>query len=210
MSILRHSMILGVAAGLLALGAPATAEVLTFDDVGTNAFTTLPSSYHGFTLDYWASVNAFNYGPSGYANGVVSGGNSACACASDSGHAFESISNAGGLTLTSGYFTSAWNDGATLTVTGLSGATTLFTTTAVLDTTGPSFLTFDWSGIDSVQFSIAGGTPHPGLLGAGDYFAVDNLSITANSVPEPASWAMMIGGFGLVGAAMRRRAVALA
>lgn len=30
------------------------------------------------------------------------------------------------------------------------------------------------------------------------------------TVPEPASWAMMIAGFGLVGAAMRRRAVALA
>ncbi|MBB6228664.1 hypothetical protein FHS79_002854 [Polymorphobacter multimanifer] len=29
--------------------------------------------------------------------------------------------------------------------------------------------------------------------------------ITAGAVPEPASWAMLIGGFGLVGAAMRRR-----
>ncbi|MBN8832151.1 MAG: PEP-CTERM sorting domain-containing protein [Sphingomonadales bacterium] len=27
----------------------------------------------------------------------------------------------------------------------------------------------------------------------------------ANAVPEPATWAMMIGGFGLAGAAMRRR-----
>lgn len=32
---------------------------------------------------------------------------------------------------------------------------------------------------------------------------------TGGTVPEPASWAMMIGGFGLVGAAMRRRRVAL-
>lgn len=29
---------------------------------------------------------------------------------------------------------------------------------------------------------------------------------TFNQVPEPASWALMIGGFGLAGAAMRRRA----
>lgn len=28
---------------------------------------------------------------------------------------------------------------------------------------------------------------------------------TVSAVPEPASWAMMIGGFGLIGAAMRRR-----
>jgi choice-of-anchor C domain-containing protein len=34
--------------------------------------------------------------------------------------------------------------------------------------------------------------------------ALDNVSITA--VPEPASWALMIAGFGLVGSAMRRRA----
>lgn len=32
------------------------------------------------------------------------------------------------------------------------------------------------------------------------------LSYTAAAVPEPANWAMMIAGFGIVGAAMRRRA----
>jgi hypothetical protein len=34
--------------------------------------------------------------------------------------------------------------------------------------------------------------------------------VTAGGVPEPASWAMMIAGFGLVGAAMRRRQRSLA
>ena len=34
--------------------------------------------------------------------------------------------------------------------------------------------------------------------------AIDGVSVTA--VPEPASWAMMIGGFAIAGAAMRRRA----
>lgn len=34
---------------------------------------------------------------------------------------------------------------------------------------------------------------------------VDNITLSA--VPEPASWAMMISGFGLVGGAMRRRTV---
>ena len=40
-----------------------------------------------------------------------------------------------------------------------------------------------------------------GAIGAGNL-----VDITAASVPEPASWALMIGGFGLVGSAMRRRA----
>lgn len=34
-----------------------------------------------------------------------------------------------------------------------------------------------------------------------------SATITAPAVPEPASWAMMIGGMGIVGAAMRRRKV---
>ncbi|NJC34910.1 hypothetical protein GGR88_002424 [Sphingomonas jejuensis] len=34
-------------------------------------------------------------------------------------------------------------------------------------------------------------------------FEIDDLAVSA--VPEPATWAMMIGGFGLVGGAMRRR-----
>ena len=37
---------------------------------------------------------------------------------------------------------------------------------------------------------------------------VDNISVTA--VPEPATWAMMIGGFALVGGALRRRSGKLA
>jgi len=39
-------------------------------------------------------------------------------------------------------------------------------------------------------------------------FVLDN--ITGNAVPEPASWAMLIAGFGLTGAAMRRRRVVVA
>ena len=38
---------------------------------------------------------------------------------------------------------------------------------------------------------------------------VDNLKLTIDGrVPEPAAWAMMLAGFGLVGAAMRRRQMA--
>ena len=56
-------------------------------------------------------------------------------------------------------------------------------------------------------------------LDRGDYGAVlDNVGISlaptitsvGGTVPEPAVWAMMIGGFGLTGTAMRRRSKALA
>ena len=39
----------------------------------------------------------------------------------------------------------------------------------------------------------------------GQVFALGELNFTAAAVPEPASWAMMIAGFGLVGATARRR-----
>ena len=38
------------------------------------------------------------------------------------------------------------------------------------------------------------------------HFSMDNLTLAAaGAVPEPATWAMMIAGFSLVGASMRRR-----
>lgn len=57
---------------------------------------------------------------------------------------------------------------------------------------------FTGTGITSATFSHVGG----------DWVFIDNLTYGAGAVPEPASWAMMIIGFGLVGAASRRRAIA--
>jgi hypothetical protein len=53
------------------------------------------------------------------------------------------------------------------------------------------------------------------LLGDGSFSANANVfirsySFTTGAVPEPASWAMMIAGFGLVGSAMRRRVTKVA
>jgi hypothetical protein len=65
-----------------------------------------------------------------------------------------------------------------------------------------AFFNFDVSeGFDRVVLSQNGGGG----------FELDNVTIGTNSVvPEPATWAMMIIGFGLVGAAMRRRQPAAA
>lgn len=41
-------------------------------------------------------------------------------------------------------------------------------------------------------------------------FEIDNFHISTSAVPEPATWAMMIAGFGLAGAAIRRRRTAFA
>ena len=38
--------------------------------------------------------------------------------------------------------------------------------------------------------------------GADESWGIDNFSLSANAVPEPASWAMLIAGFGLTGTAV--------
>jgi len=50
-----------------------------------------------------------------------------------------------------------------------------------------------------LRLQIDSGTNFPG----GNDFAIDNISVSA--VPEPAGWAMMILGFGGLGASLRRR-----
>nr|WP_243450482.1 PEPxxWA-CTERM sorting domain-containing protein [Polymorphobacter glacialis] len=46
--------------------------------------------------------------------------------------------------------------------------------------------------------------------GTGDGIVLENFGFTAGTaVPEPASWALLIAGFGLTGAAMRRRRQAI-
>ena len=75
--------------------------------------------------------------------------------------------------------------------------------------------------IDSQTIVIAGGVygklarlgtfSSVKISSSGSYFVADDLSfdLQVTSVPEPATWALMIGGFGMVGGAMRRRQAGL-
>ena len=83
-------------------------------------------------------------------------------------------------------------------------------TTYTFDTTGDAIPGLDWKQY-SYNFT-AGGTSTTLSFAAGDAgpygAALDNVSVLG--VPEPAQWALMIGGFGLIGAASRRRRLAAA
>lgn len=204
---MKKLMFLAAVAFAVSGGTAAQAAVINFDDIASGSFSWMPDGYQGFTWTNFAVINGPLYGDSGYNNGIVSGDQVACACAGDLGQTINTLTAGGALfTLDSGWFTSAWNDGATLLVEGFANGGLLHSASYMLDTSGPDFLSFGWSGIDEVQFSISGGTS-AGLPGGGDYFAVDDLSVSlsANGVPEPATWAMLIAGFGLVGASLRRQ-----
>ena len=58
-------------------------------------------------------------------------------------------------------------------------------------------ITIDSLTATSVSFHYADGYIHPGVNVIGKF--------ETGSVPEPASWAMMLGGFGAIGGAMRAR-----
>jgi hypothetical protein len=77
---------------------------------------------------------------------------------------------------------------------------------------------FDVTGFDYTSFSrtliATSNSTQVGFIFYSDpnFFLLDNISVTeaTGAIPEPASWAMLIAGFGLVGAAQRRRRPAAA
>lgn len=182
------------------IAAPVT---LTFDDIGNPDGAFIPDGYGG--LD-WTNMRALDgstrVATSGYHNGRVSGD----WVAYNSGGSAASASN-GPFTFVSAYLTAAWNTGLNIRLDGFTGAALTHTQTVVVDTDAPTLFTFNWSGIDAVQFTSFGGVDAANDGGAGTHFALDNLTIDAVStaVPEPTSMAL----FGLtalgMGVATRRR-----
>lgn len=86
-----------------------------------------------------------------------------------------------------------------ITLQAFNGATLVGTTSVALGAIN-QWSTLSFSGLfDRVTYTGTGSGFHP--------FGVDNLVFEnrAGAVPEPASWMMMIAGFGLAGGAIRRR-----
>jgi hypothetical protein len=91
------------------------------------------------------------------------------------------------------------------------------------DTTGEGYLTIGAFGSSFVGFCLAAGifancglSPNPAVLVAVSYPSDFEITLgsgqilVGSTVPEPASWAMLIAGFGLTGAALRRRRASVA
>ena len=116
------------------------------------------------------------------------------------------VGTGGSITVTGGLFTlSSFDAGlgsafgnSTYTITGsLNGTQDYFATyvnsTAAFNTitTGSGATLFD-----TLTFALSTTSSSANI---------DNIVVNAAAVPEPASWAMFIGGFGLIGAVARRR-----
>jgi hypothetical protein len=221
---MRNTLAPLIAALLAASATPAQSAVLTFEGVGNNG--RVDNFYNGGT------DSAGNSGPNlgvSFTGGLIFSPNTFTgdtfqgAIDSDApgggydfanepspnttailpGSIFAIMNVSGGFTSLSFYYSGF---GGTATVyDGLNGSGNVlgsfsfgsnFANNCSGDPNGNQFCRFD-----PVTVPFSGTALSARFQGSLDYY--DNLSLGLLAVPEPASWAMMLLGFGLVGAAMR-------
>lgn len=125
----------------------------------------------------------------------------------DAATGIATTSNGFGLTIPGLNLGGGFYAGATLSFLGVSGdllGTQMFAPVGPNESRAPLSYANNFQNIASVVFTRLENSNGPAL------FPIDNVTFTLNdvaAVPEPASWAMMIAGFGLVGGAMRRRSI---
>ena len=125
----------------------------------------------------------------------------------------DGASNCGGTPVT---ITFGATFAASLTSFGLDVGSFGGTTLTIFDKVGASLLSVavPSNAFNYNYYSVSSGNGIGGFSFSGaanGNTSIDNLNAVVSAtpgVPEPASWALMIGGFGLVGSALRRRRVA--
>jgi hypothetical protein len=201
--------VLGIAMGVLP--AIAMAQTITFDDVNTSPPTPtglcpvpqLPNGYDGFSWNNFYVLDGsstYCMVPGGFRFGVVSGPNVAFNGFGDPA----SVSSSTPFTLDSLFMTAAWTNGLNVLVQGFVGANPFYSQSFVLNTYTPTRFVFNWTGVDSVSFASSGGVD-AGYIGHGEQIAFDNMSMTVNVTPEPATLLLIGTGLAGIGGAVRRR-----
>ena len=180
--------------------APAT--TLTFDNI-PNVFaygSPIPNGYGGLTWNNFYCLDGADSPNTGYDTGMVSS-----PCVAYNGFGDPASMSGSPIALNSAYFTGVYNNGLNIQADGYSDGNIIDSADFLVNAAGPTFMTFNWSGVDEVQFTSSGGTMQPGGDESGTQFAMDNLTINA-PVPEPSTFLLLcVSAVGLLGCAWRRR-----
>jgi hypothetical protein len=202
--------------GLAALAAPAlflilagaaNAATITFDDL-RGASGQIRNGYAGLNWSNFYFVNPHTLdNPEGYATGMVSSPNVAFN-GSGAPAWFSAVS--GTFTLGSLYLTALRHDGLNVMIEGDNGSTLVDSQVVTVGTTGPTFVTLNWSGLTEVKFSSSQG----GASGNGYQFVLDDLTVNAAGLlgapapnPTPGAGLVCLGFLALGGFAARARGV---
>lgn len=160
-----------------------TLELVTFDDLATNEEPGLkvPAGYNGVTWSNFYEFDAItSVGvPSGATAGLISAPN----VAYNLNGTPAAITAPLPFDLVSAYLTAAWRDNLQVELKGYSGATLSYDNTYTLSATNPTFINFNYLNVTALEFISFGGTPHPGYVGNGEHFIMDNLSVLLPSNP---------------------------
>ncbi len=193
-------------AALAAFSTPAAAAVVTFDATATEGtsmtgdgatyseggltFTSSASGPGGsHRLSHWGEDNANNADPGGATLFQLFAG------------AFLTITRTGG-----GAFSLMSFDVADLFNVGSAGPIVY----SWVDGGGAHENVFNLDndvGLQTLTLNLSGVTSFT-MQQAAPYVQIDNVTFEAAAVPEPGAWALMILGFGVAGAALRRRPLA--
>ena len=160
--------LLSVALLSVVMPMPSRGEVINFDDAVTVPEEVPRPEYHGLIFSgvgYANNVEGIQSTTSssdpGVHNGIVSSPN--VLVTANQGLSIQSPRVDGDypktFTFKGAYFTAATNEGLTVTIEGTRWGRDKRTKTFVLSTQSPTFVSFNWSGIDEIQISAYGGTP---------------------------------------------------
>jgi len=168
--------------------------VLTFDEFPVWQ-SVVPHHYAGLIWKNSSVLDASSVTTtdSGYAVGMVSANNIVYNPLGSL-----SISAKQNFTFTGAYFTAAWNDGLTLVAEGFNNGVELFNQSFTIDTKSPTFLNFNFVGIDNLVLRSFGGSENPKLVSYGDgtQFVMDNFTFSqqVSNVPLPAAAWLFLSG----------------
>ncbi len=209
-----------IASALLATATPAAAAdiILGFDDITTDGaklfenygglkWLTNPASGVSTYVAVDVDQNCANCNPTGFRGGRTSGTHVA-----GEQHGFGStISSTVGFRMISTQLSSAWRNNMNVSFIGFRNGVQQWSSNHVVGTGAASLVTFNSGMIDELRVLSTGGVIVGQGTSVGAVFDDFKFSFSAGAaVPEPATWAMMIAGFGLIGGALRNKRQRLA
>lgn len=162
---------------------------ITFEGIdapGDNATTDVPDGNGGMNWTNFSAVDPAGsiFIPSGVNNGIVSGTSVAINSFADPA-TFATQST--DFQLKKGWFTSAWNNGMTVTVEAFDDGISVGTKSFIVNYDAPTKVKFGikFVSIDSVTISSSGGTDaNGGDAGAGTHVAIEDLVVRFEPPPE--------------------------